>query len=150
MIDLRPARASDAPAIARILRTSMRTAMPWLPDLHTQEEDLRFVQNRLLPDGRTTVAEEAGQMVGYMALSAAGDWIQHLYLLPSHWRSGIGSALIRQAQSNAEKLQLWAFQRNLPARRFYEWHGFRAVDFTDGAGNEEKMPDVRYLWLADG
>lgn len=150
MIAYRPALASDAPAIARILRSAMRTAMPWLPDLHTPEEDLWFVTNRLLPDGRVTVAEEDGGIVGYMAVSAAGDWIEHLYLLPSHGRRGIGSELVRRAQASAEQLQLWAFQRNLPARRFYERHGFRAVEVTDGSGNEEKMPDVRYLWRADG
>ena len=38
------------------------------------------------------------------------------------------------------------------ARRFYEARGFRAIRFTDGAGNEEKTPDVRYRWerAADG
>lgn len=150
MIDYRPALASDAPAIARILRSAMRTAMPWLPDIHTPDEDLWFVENRLLPGARITVAEEDGQVVGYMALSAAGDRIEHLYLLPGHWRRGIGSELLRRAQAEAKELQLWAFQQNLPARRFYERHGFRAVEDTDGAGNEEKTPDVRYLWRADG
>ena len=32
------------------------------------------------------------------------------------------------------------------ALRFYEARGFRAICFTDGADNEEKMPDVRYRW----
>lgn len=150
MIHYRPALASDAPAVARILRLSMRTAMPWLPDLHTPDEDLRFVENRMLPDARVTVVEEDGTVVGYMALSAVGDWIEHLYLLPSHWRRGFGTELLCRAQAETKELQLWAFQQNLPARRFYERHGFRAVDFTDGAGNEEKTPDVRYLWRADG
>jgi hypothetical protein len=43
-------------------------------------------------------------------------------------------------------LGLWAFQVNKPARRFYERHGFVAVTFTDGSGNEEREPDVRYEW----
>ena len=32
------------------------------------------------------------------------------------------------------------------ARRFYEERGCRAVRFTDGRDNEEKVPDVRYRW----
>ena len=32
------------------------------------------------------------------------------------------------------------------ALRFYEARGFRPVRFTDGADNEEQMPDVRYRW----
>jgi putative acetyltransferase len=41
-------------------------------------------------------------------------------------------------------LRLWTFQRNAGARRFYERNGFAAVELTDGLGNEEREPDVRY------
>ncbi len=43
-------------------------------------------------------------------------------------------------------MQLWTFQRNARARRFYEARGFVPVEATDGSRNEEKEPDVRYLW----
>jgi hypothetical protein len=43
-------------------------------------------------------------------------------------------------------LELWCFQANSRARRFYEARGFHAILFTDGAGNEERTPDVRYRW----
>jgi membrane-anchored protein YejM (alkaline phosphatase superfamily) len=46
-------------------------------------------------------------------------------------------------------LQLWTFQVNGTARRFYERHGFLAVESTDGSGNEEGDPDVRYVWRPD-
>jgi len=42
--------------------------------------------------------------------------------------------------------QFWVFEQNDRARRFYEAHGAVAVEFTDGSGNEEKTPDVRYEW----
>jgi hypothetical protein len=32
----------------------------------------------------------------------------------------------------------------LYARRFYERHVFKAVQFSDGQSNEEKCPDVLY------
>ena len=41
---------------------------------------------------------------------------------------------------------LWTFQQNAGARRFYERHGLAAIEFTEGEGNEEKTPDVRYEW----
>jgi hypothetical protein len=41
-------------------------------------------------------------------------------------------------------IQFWVFQQNERARRFYEAHGAVPVEFTDGAGNEERTPDVRY------
>jgi ribosomal protein S18 acetylase RimI-like enzyme len=51
--------------------------------------------------------------------------------------------VVRQRQPG--ELQLWTFQTNGAARRFYERHGFEAVELTDGAGNEEHWPDVRYV-----
>jgi len=44
--------------------------------------------------------------------------------------------------------RLWAFQRNQRARVFYEHRGFVAAEFTDGAGNEEREPDMRYVRAA--
>ena len=46
-------------------------------------------------------------------------------------------------------LELWTFQINATAQRFYERHGFVAVDRTDGSANEEREPDIRYRWRAD-
>jgi hypothetical protein len=45
-----------------------------------------------------------------------------------------------------ERLELWVFQRNEGARRFYERHGFELVRLTDGAGNMEREPDALYEW----
>jgi hypothetical protein len=35
---------------------------------------------------------------------------------------------------------------NLPARRFYEAHGFQIERQTDGAANDERQPDILYRW----
>ena len=43
-------------------------------------------------------------------------------------------------------LQLWVFQKNTGAIRFYERHGFRLVKLTDGAENMEREPDALYAW----
>ena len=45
-----------------------------------------------------------------------------------------------------ERLDLWVFQKNDGARRFYERHGFELVRLTDGAGNMEQEPDALYRW----
>ncbi len=80
------------------------------------------------------------------------DWIEQLYVLPDAQGRGIGSALLAIAQQGADQLQLWTFQRNARARRFYEARGFVSIEETDGGRNEEQEPDVRYLWIrmADG
>lgn len=61
-------------------------------------------------------------------------------------RRGVGSSLLQVAQDSFERLQLWTFQRNVRARRFYEARGFALVRETDGSRSEEKEPDALYLW----
>jgi putative acetyltransferase len=53
---------------------------------------------------------------------------------------------MQQKGSGIGALELWCFQANEHARRFYETRGFHAIRFTDGAQNEEQMPDIRYRW----
>ena len=55
-------------------------------------------------------------------------------------------AHLQQAMIEARWITFWVFQQNARARRFYERHGCRAIEFTDGAFNEEKTPDVLYEW----
>lgn len=58
---------------------------------------------------------------------------------------GIGSRLLSHALRDVCKpVRLYTFQANLPARRFYERHHFRAVQFGDGQDNEERCPDALY------
>ena len=78
---------------------------------------------------------------------AAPGWIEQLYVAPDRLGQGIGSRLVDLAKTRSpDGLTLWTFQVNERARRFYERHGFVAVELTDGSGNEERQPDVRYEW----
>jgi GNAT superfamily N-acetyltransferase len=86
-----------------------------------------------------------GALAGIIAFRS--DWIDQLYVLPEVQGRGVGSELLKVAKRAFDCLQLWTFQRNLGARRFYEARGFELVEETDGARNEEKEPDARYLWV---
>jgi GNAT superfamily N-acetyltransferase len=142
---LRPARPDDADAIAAVHRSSMRAAMPYLPELHTPEEDRVWVAHVVLPRQEVWVAEMAGSVVGVTSLE--GPMVTQLYILPGKQGLGIGSALLARAKEcRPEGLELYAFQRNSRARAFYERRGFIAVAFGDGSGNEEGEPDVLYHW----
>jgi hypothetical protein len=37
-------------------------------------------------------------------------------------------------------------QINVAAQRFYERHGFVCVQTTDGSRNDERAPDMRYVF----
>lgn len=145
MIALRRAVAADAPAIAALFRRS-RAVLSFLPELHTADEDLWFVANVLIGEQQVTLAERDGQLLGFMAEHEG--WITQLYLDPEVRRSGVGSALIADAKARNPELTLWCFAQNAAARAFYEAWGFTVVEETNGAGNEARLPDVRYWWRA--
>jgi ribosomal protein S18 acetylase RimI-like enzyme len=78
-------------------------------------------------------------------------WLDDLYVAPRRAGRGIGSALLDLAKAlRPGGFGLWVFEMNGPARRFYERHGLVPVERTDGSGNEERAPDVRYAWRPDG
>ncbi|MGO4572914.1 GNAT family N-acetyltransferase [Microvirga sp. 2TAF3] len=143
---LRRAELSDMEAVARLHRRVRAECLPYLPDLHTPQEDLTFFQEQVFPKGIVWLAGEKGLLIGYAATSEG--WLDHLYVEPSRHGRDIGSALLAKAKERVASLELWTFQKNDRARRFYERHGFECIELTDGAGNEEKEPDARYRWRA--
>jgi len=77
-----------------------------------------------------------------------GDWVDQLYVDPPWFGQRIGSGLLDLAeQRRPDGLQLLVFATNVAAQRFYERHGFVAVETTEG-DNEEGAPDVRYRWTS--
>ena len=143
---IRPAEVGDVDAIAAVHRVSTREAMPYLPDLHTPEEDRAWVAETVLPRQKVWVAEADGRVVGVASLDN-DDMLTQLYILPGYQGRGIGGALLARAKAaRPAGLGLYAFQRNARARGFYERRGFVAVACGDGSGNEEGEPDVLYRW----
>jgi putative acetyltransferase len=139
---LRPAHAADAAAITMVFQAARRTSLPYLPVLHTSEEDHAFFAG-LVAAGGVTVAEVDGAVAAFLAL---GERVDHLYVHPDHYRKGLGRALLRAAQAARPRLELWVFQRNTDAIAFYEAHGFSVVEVTEGADNEEREPDFLMAW----
>jgi putative acetyltransferase len=140
---IRRARPEDGDAVVRIFRESRAEAMPWLPVLHTAEEDRSWYSARL--GGEAWVYELAGRVVGFAVVR--DDDLDALYVAPEAQRRGVGSALFRQAQkARPQGFAWWVFRDNARARRFYESVGGRFLYETDGAGNEERTPDARYEW----
>lgn len=145
---IRPAEREDADSITRVFLASKAT-LRFLPNIHTDEETSFFIANIVLRDQDMLVAETNGEIGGFIAMH--GDMVEHLYVRPDLLRRGIGSALLERAKERLPSgFRLWVFQDNVPARRFYERHGLRLVEETDGSRNEERTPDALYAWRPSG
>ena len=99
----------------------------------------------------TLVAEDGDEVVGFCAVVApARDEdlgpraceVAAIYVDPSRWRSGIGSALLDAAvrrldDGRWDEAALWVFRDNPPAHSFYAKHDF----VPDGALRREADDD---------
>ena len=142
---LRRAVPADAPAVADVWLRSFTAALPDVRRAHTDDEVRGWFRDVVVPERETWVADADGGVVGLMVLGPGV--VEQLYLDPD-WRGrGIGERFVALAKELFPSgLSLWTFQANHAAARFYEMHGFVAVERTDGSGNEEREPDVRYVW----
>ncbi|GGW89648.1 histone acetyltransferase [Streptomyces malachitofuscus] len=145
-VTLRRALPADAGAAACVWLRSFAAALPTVVRPRSDDEVREYFRHVLVPLRETWVAETADEgVVGVLVLE--GEELDQLYLDPG-WRGrGLGDRFVALAkQRSPAGLALWTFQVNAPAHRFYERHGFTAVEWTDGSGNEEREPDVRYVW----
>lgn len=140
-VTITEATPRDAVALARILGDWLR-GTGWIPVLHNRGEDLSFLR-RMIASHRVWVAR-GPEALGFIAVKQ-GD-IAGFYVAEASRGQGIGTALLEQVKAGEPRLALWTFQANEGAIRFYARHGFVEVERTDGAGNEERLPDVRMVW----
>ncbi len=144
-VAIRRAVPDDARHVAEIFCRSRRLVLPGFVWPHDDDDVRRWMRSVVVPRGVTWVATVSGHPVGMLV--AADGWIEHLYVDPPWIGCGVGDRLLRHAWSLlSDGAQLWVFEANTRARSFYERHGFIAAEFTDGSRNEERRPDVRYVW----
>ena len=141
----RRATLGDAERIASLWIRSRRASIPSMPPpVHADDEVRSWFATVVLRRRETWVVEVRGAIAA--ALVLLPGWIDQIYVDPDHTGCGLGTRLVDLAKSlNPEGLDLWTFESNVGARRFYERHGFAAVAATAG-DNEEGAPDVRYHW----
>lgn len=143
---LRPYAPDDFDETVAVWRASKRAAFPYVEAQQrwTLEDDAGFFRSVISVEYEVWLAETEGRIAGLLARK--GDFIDQLFVHPDLQRRGVGTALLRKAvELSPGGLRLFTFQRNQPARSFYEKYGFRAVKFGVSSPPENE-PDVEYRW----
>lgn len=115
---VRQLELADMVAAARVHRFAFEQALPWLAGLHTPDEDQCFYRERMFRDCTLWGAFHRDAMTGIIAFRTG--WIDQLYVLPDAQGRVIGSELLQVAKHAFDRLELWTFQRNVRAKRFYK------------------------------
>src|SRR6266568_1634940 len=104
-----------------------------------------FITEIVPRDHEIWVAEEDGRVVGFAAVGA--ETLGHIYVHPGYQGRGFGTALLHKTMElRPDGFTLWTFPANEAACHFYERHGLSPIEYGDGSGNDEGVPDVRYAW----
>ncbi len=104
---------------------------------------------------RVAVEPEDAAIVGMMVLS--GSALDHLYIHVDYQGCGLGSRFLRLAKEESPAgIELYTFQKNTGARKFYESHGFVEIErgFAAALSNpwatrKDELADIRFRWTPD-
>ena len=147
LITFRRGSRSDARAGADLWLRARKAAIATIPEpVHDDDEVRAWFASHVVCDTELWVAEDrSATVVGILVLDGQG--LDQLYVEPTLTGHGIGAGLVEVAKrERPQGLQLWTFESNTGAQRFYERLGFVEQRRTDGRDNEEGAPDVLYLW----
>ncbi|WP_434451065.1 GNAT family N-acetyltransferase [Lentzea sp. E54] len=155
---VRPAAASDAPAVASVhVRTWQAAYRGLVPDsvLDSLSVEARTsMWEHAIPRGGVWVGPVDDEIAGFAAAGPSEEpdaafQLHALYVLPSAWGTSLGFELARAALGAEQDVVLWVFDENPRARRFYERLGFRADGLvkTETIGGAE-LKEIRYRLTA--
>lgn len=136
------ARMTDVRPLALIMAEWIRETA-WMPKLHTEPEDLKYIRH-LIDHKEVTVFRNWLGPQGFLARD--GAIVHCLYIRRTIRGRGYGKRLLDRVKGIEPRLELWCFEANTRAQAFYLREGFREAERTDGAGNDEKLPDIRFVW----
>ena len=82
-------------------------------------------RSELVPTAVITVAEAAGDVVGFVTIDGKTGYLDQIVVAPERWGQGIADALVDEAKRIAPQgIELLVNKDNARAIRFYEKQGF--------------------------
>ncbi|WP_339726842.1 GNAT family N-acetyltransferase [uncultured Gimesia sp.] len=118
---VREYQAEDLEDVLSSWENATRLAHPFLTDEFLDQERYN-IPNLYLPNAETWVIEQAGQVIGFIAL--LGNEVGAIFVQPEFHGTGAGKALMDKAQELRGDLEVEVFEANSIGRQFYQRYGF--------------------------
>jgi len=122
---IRPYRPDDLSDVIRTWDAASAVAHSFLDSDFVDAERLSIASVHL-PNADTWVWEEAGTVVGFIAL--IGNEVGAIFLDPDFQGRGIGRRLMDHARDLRGELEVEVFEENSIGRAFYDRYGFELIE----------------------
>ena len=145
---LRAYQAADEETAIELWRRTWQIAYPRLDFAARLDWWRERWRNELAPTATITIAESAGQLVGFVTVDPKTLYLDQIVVAPEAWGSQIAGALLAEAKRlSPAGLDLAVNADNGRAIRFYEKQGF-AVTGTD-VNPRSGAPIRKMSWRPD-
>jgi putative acetyltransferase len=140
---LRPYRAADEDAAIALWLETWRQAYPSIDFAARVPWWRERWRNELVPNAAVIVAEQAGDLAGFVTIDGSG-YLDQLVVAPDRWGSTLATNLVDEAKRRSPAgITLLVNADNARAIRFYERSGF--VQAGEGV-NESGRPVLKMAW----
>jgi putative acetyltransferase len=121
---LRPYRAEDEDAAIALWLEAWQRAYPGIDFAARVNWWRERWRNELVPKAAILVAEQAGELAGFVTIDASG-YLDQLVVAPDRWGSELANALVDEAKRLSQgRITLLVNTDNVRAIRFYQRNGF--------------------------
>lgn len=134
-VEIREFQETDRPVLSQVFAESRKAAFPWIP-----RAQLDLIDFTAATAGeRILVALLDDQPVGFAAIWEADSFLHHLFVAPTHFGHGIGTALLATCNRYfRDRPSLKCLLANRPALKFYAARGWQET----ARGESEDGPYV--------
>ncbi len=141
---LRPYRSEDEDAAIALWQHTWQKAYPSIDFAARVAWWRQRWRNELVAKASIVVAEQAGELAGFVTIDDAG-YLDQLVVAPEHWGSKLATALVDEAKRLSPKgITLLVNTDNARAIRFYARSGF--VHAGEDVNPTSGRPVLKMAW----
>jgi putative acetyltransferase len=141
---LRPYQPSDEDTAIALWQRTWQLAYPSIDFAERVNWWRERWRGELVPNAAIIVAEQAGEIAGFVTIDAKG-YLDQLVVAPDHWGSELADALVDEAKRRSpDRVTLLVNADNARAIRFYERNGF--VNAGEDVNPTSGRPVLKMEW----